>query len=372
MTLDGLRREAGEIEDRAARLAAGLEEHGIDGGHARIALDAMRLLDRVLSLLDTVGGLPALAAPARGGGRARARRPRRPKAAPTSDSEDGPQAEIAAVAVVAPVAPPAPPALLLPLPSAAPCDAPDDDEDHVVGLDVAVDDVQTREVGQLGRKSPDGSAGVSGTSGLAPTAMGRIGEKSTVLAPPPDPLARERLADWAAAALDGYEDEIPDVPTYRLVRGFTKRARGDVRPQSIGVARIRSEVRKARRLGVRTLSDGERPRTRGECAGAERPCPFVGCRQNLYLDVTDSGSLKFNFPDREPWEMDERWSCALDVADRGATEGGAILDRVAEAMGMTKERVRQIEVTACAKAKDALAALDVLEAEISAAESRAA
>lgn len=79
-----------------------------------------------------------------------------------------------------------------------------------------------------------------------------------------------------------------------------------------------------------------RPKTRGECENGIRPCPYVACKHNLYLDVCENGNIKFNFPDKEPWDMED--SCALDVAE----ERGAALPRVGEAMNLTGERVRQV------------------------------
>jgi len=84
--------------------------------------------------------------------------------------------------------------------------------------------------------------------------------------------------------------------------------------------------------GVRFL-----PLTRQECLTTERPCPFVSCRYHLYLDVTEKGSLKLNYPDQEPWEISE--SCALDVADAG----DHTLEEVGQLLQVTRERVRQIE-----------------------------
>ena len=81
-----------------------------------------------------------------------------------------------------------------------------------------------------------------------------------------------------------------------------------------------------------------RPQTRGECAHAVRPCPWVSCKYHLYLDVNpEKGSIKVNFPDREVWEMEE--TCALDVADRG----GITLEDVGEILNLTRERIRQVE-----------------------------
>lgn len=90
----------------------------------------------------------------------------------------------------------------------------------------------------------------------------------------------------------------------------------------------------------------ERPDTRGECRDAVRPCPFVSCRHHLYLDVNPhTGTIKINFPDLEPWELEH--TCALDVADRG----GITLEEVGEILNLTRERVRQIEVTSLLAAR---------------------
>jgi len=88
----------------------------------------------------------------------------------------------------------------------------------------------------------------------------------------------------------------------------------------------------------------ERPRTRAQCENAERPCPFVSCKYHLYLDVNpETGSIKLNFPDIEVWEMQE--TCALDVAKRG----GVTLEEVGEIMNLTRERIRQLEMSGLTK-----------------------
>lgn len=60
------------------------------------------------------------------------------------------------------------------------------------------------------------------------------------------------------------------------------------------------------------------------CGEAARPCPRSSCRYHLPRG---------------------RESCALDVADRG----GATLEHIGEMLGITRERVRQIEAGALDK-----------------------
>jgi hypothetical protein len=90
--------------------------------------------------------------------------------------------------------------------------------------------------------------------------------------------------------------------------------------------------------------DASRPKTRGDCVDGQRPCPYVSCKYNLYVDVNPrTGSVKMNFPDKELWELSE--TCALDVADRA----GITLEEVGVIMNLTRERVRQLEMRGLAK-----------------------
>ena len=105
------------------------------------------------------------------------------------------------------------------------------------------------------------------------------------------------------------------------------------------------------------IIDGEstywwRPRIRADCEKVQRPCPYVGCRYNLYLAITHQGSgssEQLSIQRRsgrriEPSEMKE--SCAIDVADRVSHLD---LDVIGEYMGFTRERARQIEADAIRK-----------------------
>lgn len=141
-----------------------------------------------------------------------------------------------------------------------------------------------------------------------------------------------------------------------------------------------------------------RPRTRGDClddAGphGERPCVRASCRHHLLFARSESGHgarpdrlvALARATDEEAADMIEAlaeeatrlvWSCTLDVADQGGSSGGDATDRgetddeeaedepaidrgrsdhtlsdIAEALGVSRERVRQLESTAMRKFK---------------------
>jgi Sigma-70, region 4 len=91
-----------------------------------------------------------------------------------------------------------------------------------------------------------------------------------------------------------------------------------------------------------------RPMRRADCVGSPRPCVFVSCKYNLYLDVNpETGSIKLNFPDKEIWELE--YTCALDVAEKG----GITLEEVGDIMNLTRERIRQVETRGLDKVRTA-------------------
>lgn len=85
-------------------------------------------------------------------------------------------------------------------------------------------------------------------------------------------------------------------------------------------------------------SDERRPQTRGECPD-ERPCPWLSCSMHLAIDVTPRGGLVA----RDISTLAE--TCALDVAD----QGGHTLEEVSELLGVTRQRVQQIEERATSR-----------------------
>lgn len=67
-----------------------------------------------------------------------------------------------------------------------------------------------------------------------------------------------------------------------------------------------------------------RPRTRAECAGQPRPCPWVSCQHHLYGSIDHRGHYVIAQPWLEPHELEH--SCALDVAENeGVTQEDAAM-----------------------------------------------
>jgi len=146
--------------------------------------------------------------------------------------------------------------------------------------------------------------------------------------------AAERLR-WTPGPSGEDDEQVPAVAA-RLSRPSKYHA------HTIAARPIAGERRFA---SLAVLSDEEaeaivpRPRTRGDCANVPRPCPFVSCSHHLYLDTNEeTGTIKLNHPGKEPWELAE--TCALDAAEAG----GQTLEATGELLGITRERVRQVEL----------------------------
>lgn len=94
--------------------------------------------------------------------------------------------------------------------------------------------------------------------------------------------------------------------------------------------------------------DPRRPRTRGDCVGGPRPCIRYSCRHHLGLEVNrDTGHLRLAI-DPEQLELAPE-TCSLDVADRVAAGDEVTLDEVGQLIGVSRERVRQVEAQALRK-----------------------
>jgi len=119
--------------------------------------------------------------------------------------------------------------------------------------------------------------------------------------------------------------------------------------RSIRPDRLGSTERAIGRLLYPEAMGHWRPTTRADCASVPRPCPYVGCKWNLYLDVTPCGSIAFRDPGIEPWDVPPEESCALDVADRG----GETLADIGRMISVSRERARQLGEAGRRRAQEA-------------------
>jgi hypothetical protein len=160
--------------------------------------------------------------------------------------------------------------------------------------------------------------------------------------------------DGGDLAIAGGGDLPPEIS--RKVRRRRRRTRP--RSKTIAMKRLTREELRQGALMYPPV-DIPRPTSRGECREELRPCPWVACKHHLYLDINpETGSIKINFPDLEPWEL--KHTCALDVAERG----GITLEEVGEIMNLTRERIRQVEVRGLLKLKMGSPSPDELGADL--------
>jgi len=94
-----------------------------------------------------------------------------------------------------------------------------------------------------------------------------------------------------------------------------------------------------------TINSIERPRIRADCKDVPRPCPFVSCRHNTFLNVNEKGKLKI-IQDVEDVTAMNKDNCSLDIVDK---YGALTLEEIGKFMNVTRERVRQIADVACRK-----------------------
>lgn len=130
----------------------------------------------------------------------------------------------------------------------------------------------------------------------------------------------------------------------------------------------------AARLRAETDAIGHvaRPATRGDCAAARGvdeggnplPCPWVSCKHHLAVHVTRAGTLEIMgsaIAGEDPMELDLeslRATCSLDVADETRLSGDVpSFEALATVLDITRERVRQIEVSGLAKGETKKAGL---------------
>ncbi len=129
------------------------------------------------------------------------------------------------------------------------------------------------------------------------------------------------------------------------------------RPRSLGTRRLSTKEERIKALldAIERLSDLsgrlvgrsrslpvlQMPATRAGCAAISRPCPFVRCSMNNYLDVTEKGAVKLNFPDLVPGQVDPRRCCALDGADQ-VDDDERPVDSLAKTLNLGRSRTRKM------------------------------
>lgn len=147
---------------------------------------------------------------------------------------------------------------------------------------------------------------------------------------------------------------VPEVPVQNELDAL--QAADRKRSKTMSRKEMAREMRRRRLTGELDPDEAElmeeveviRPKTRADCVNGPRPCLFVSCKYNLYLDVNpETGSIKLNFPEKEIWELP--YTCALDVAEKG----GITLEEVGEIMNLTRERIRQVETRGLTKVREA-------------------
>jgi hypothetical protein len=105
-------------------------------------------------------------------------------------------------------------------------------------------------------------------------------------------------------------------------------------------------------MGIR---DGQLVVDRAACP-VERPCNRFSCPHNLWVEDERPGRPHHGVSPPPKLRAREQ-SCALDVAE----QGGISAEQVSKVMGVTSERVNQIEDRALAKVACAHAVLEYLE-----------
>jgi len=113
----------------------------------------------------------------------------------------------------------------------------------------------------------------------------------------------------------------------------------------------------------------KRPTQRVHCLpggfNANRPCMHLRCRWHVWNELGHGGSsAPLRVPEDDPSRL--RHSCVLDLAETGGGMGsgrgpGLTLDQIGTVLGLTRERVRQIEAGAVGHIRESGVGLAALE-----------
>jgi DNA-directed RNA polymerase specialized sigma24 family protein len=92
----------------------------------------------------------------------------------------------------------------------------------------------------------------------------------------------------------------------------------------------------------------ERPTRRSQCKDGPRPCPWIACKHNKFIESIDSaGRIQRRVPGSNPEDIDPTDSCALDQEEQeervARQKGGLTYQKIGNEFGISRERIRQIE-----------------------------
>lgn len=167
------------------------------------------------------------------------------------------------------------------------------------------------------------------------------------------PLIKPRVAEIGDAKITvefEQKREMLKVSPREVTFAFDRpRSLARVKGYSLGTGKLTiKEKEESKRLRPYMLR--QVPKTRADCVDGPRPCNVARCRHSLLITVNpENGSIKLNFPDKLPEELE--YTCSLDAAD---SETGMTLERVGELNGLSLARVLQIETSGLAKLKASL------------------
>ena len=173
---------------------------------------------------------------------------------------------------------------------------------------------------------------------------------------------------------DAYYSTIPNAPISEVRLSKPRKSNaGTSREFPVGRSPALNAALAARlRAETDAIGHEPRPATRGDCAAARgvdeagnpRPCPWVSCKHHLAVHVTRAGTLEIMgsvIAGDDPMDLDLeslRATCSLDVADETRLSGDMpSVEMLGELLDITRQRVRQIEVSALAKGESRRAGL---------------
>jgi len=96
-------------------------------------------------------------------------------------------------------------------------------------------------------------------------------------------------------------------------------------------------------------TEKKRPTCRADCSEVSRPCPYILCKHNMFLDIKDNGSIRYTQNTKDPLEVKHveingekvMPSCSLDIAEQFPE--GLSCDAIGTLLGgISRETVRLV------------------------------